>query len=736
MDCASSRTIALAYIESTTASPLMAAANSDAMPVEDEAQETAYTKPERKKDKALVKALIDQIDDINLARYLDDDELDQIGMKVVEEYRIDENSRNDWCQKAEMAMKFAIQDAQPKQYPWPGASSFVFPLITQATIEFAARTSPAIVQGRNVVKGVVWGDDKGTVATQDGKPDGQPITDDNGQPIWKVKPGAKRELADRIGEHMSWQLLVEMPEWEPQTDQLLHQIPVIGGASRKTFWCPTERRNKSLFVSLLNLVWNYHAPSFEAAPRHTEKVLLYPNQITDLERTYDDDNSDDGMFLCLNYGIGGGTEGERFNGVEISSGDGNDPDAPQLFIEQHRRLDLDDDGYPEPYIVTVHLRSSKVVRIVARYDADGIDASDDGKEVYRIKPIEFYTLYPFLPSIDGGSYPMGFGQLLRPLNEGINTTINQLFDAGHLANAGGGFMSDQIGVPSGQTLFQVGKYTRVTTKGQAIRDAVFPIPFPGPNTVLFQILGALISSAKEVAGIGNILAGDAAIANAPPTTVLALIEQGMKFYTAIAKRVFRAMKAETAKLYALNRKHIDKAQEYRIGDECKIIDPDDYRQGGGVEPVADPTMTTDMQRLGRAQIIMSTITEPEVDRKEILTRFYEAANIDRVGELFAPPDSQAIQNQQLAQQFAMAKAQAELGEMRASELKNQTQAFLNMALARKNANASEEAAIDAQLEFMRLHIEALNTANNAALIDHKFQNCSEASHGGGADDCG
>ena len=281
-------------------------------------------------------------------------------------------------------------------------------------------------------------------------------------------------------------------------------------------------------------------------------------------------------------------------------------------------------------------------------------------------------------------------------------------------------MSDQIGIPSGQTLFQVGKYTRVTTKGAAIRDAVFPIPFPGPNVVLFQVLGALTTAAKEVAGIGNILAGDAAIANAPPTTVLALIEQGMKFYTAIAKRVFRAMKAEAAKLYALNRKHIDKAQEYRIGDEGRVIEPDDYRQGGGVEPVADPTMTTDMQKLGRAQILMSTITEPEVDRKEILTRFYEAANIDRVGELFAPPDSQAIQDQQVVKQFAMAKAQAELGELRAKELKDQTQAFLNMALARKNADASSEAWIEAQLNYMRLNIEALNTANKAAEIDHRY----------------
>ena len=73
------------------------------------------------------------------------------------------------------------------------------------------------------------------------------------QPIWLIKPGEKTERAERIGEHMSWQLLEEMPEWEPQTDQLLHQLPIVGGAVRKTYRDMVEDRNSSLFVSLANL---------------------------------------------------------------------------------------------------------------------------------------------------------------------------------------------------------------------------------------------------------------------------------------------------------------------------------------------------------------------------------------------------------------------------------------------------------------------------------------------------
>lgn len=745
----------MSYIESSTASPLskvIAAPSAEedepdaGTPGEGEAEEEEEERraPKEKAPAGSLKAaLVEQIEDINLARNLDEDRLDQIGMDVVREYDIDENSRAGWVLDAKKAMKFAMQRNAPKTSPWPGASNVIFPLISQSAIDFAARTYPAIVQNRSVVKGVVWGSDTGTPVTADGSPDGAPLPSTGAapaapapapatgapapggmtaapgpgqspqEPVWLIAPGDKRRRADKIGEHMSWQLLEQMPEWEPQTDQLLHQIPIAGGMGRKTFYDPVRARNRSLTVSLMNLVWNYHAPSFEDAPRHTEKVLVYPNTITEYER-FEMDERGEGMWLAREYGVGAGAEGSTFNyDEEMEASDSSDPDAPQMFLEQHRMLDLDDDGYAEPYIVTVHQRSSKVVRIVARYDEEGIEASDDGNTITRIKPVDQYTLYPFFPNPDGGSYPIGFGHILRPLNEAINTTLNQMFDAGTLQNAGGGFVSDQLGSPSGQTLFQVGRYVRVNSKGGNIRDAVFPIPFPGPSTTLFQLLGTLVAAGKELASLANVLAGDAAIANAPPTTILALIEQGMKIYTGIHKRIYRAEKSELAKLYRLNRLHLKEIERYQVGDEFREITKEDYRLGGGVEPIADPTMTTDMQKLGRANILMGFNGDPLINQVEIRRRLFEAASFDRIDELFVPPDPSASQMQ-------MAMAQAELGKRRSEELKNQTQAFLNMALARKNTDAKEEGFIEQQLTYLRLSIEAVNSQVKAAAVDHKF----------------
>ena len=655
--------------------------------------------------------LLAQLDVDNLAEDMDDQDLDQLGMLCVREFQMDDLSRSEWLDEAQEAIRFAEQKTRPKSTPWPGASSMIYPLVTKGALDFNARTYPAMIQGRKVVKGVVWGDDDGVPTTVDGKEGGQPIMGAQG-PVWLIPPGERRRIGDRVAEHMSYQLLVEMPEWEPQTDQMLLQMPVVGGAVRKTYYCTADRRNKSLFVSLLNIVWSYTAPSFEAAPRISEKVLLYPTDIIEKERA--------GYFLKQTYGVGGGTDGETFDGKPIGQSDNEDDDAPHLFIEQHRRIDMDGDGYAEPYIVTVHLRSSKVVRIVARYEEDGIEAESDGT-IIRVRPVDYYTLYRFLPNVSGGSYPMGLGHILKALGEGINTALNQMFDAGTLANSMGGFVSDQLAAPSGQTLFQTGKFHRVNTKGGNIRDAVYPLQFPGPSPVLFQLLGLIIDVGKDLAGVGDILAGDAAIANAPPTTIVSLIEQGLTFYTAVVKRVFNAEKAELNKLYRLNRLHITKETKYISGGVSRMITPEDYRFGGGVEPVADPSMTTDMQKLGRAQLIMSTAGDPIINKQEAYRRLFAAAQIDRIDDLFAPPpDPQAAQMQ-------MAMAQAELGKVRAAELKDQTQAFLNMALARKNASAGEEAQLDAQLEFMRLRIEAINSAIHsseaaikAAHVDHKF----------------
>ncbi len=457
---------------------------------------------------------------------ISDEALATLGSKVYQKYDVDYNSCSEWRENMMIARDLAMQKTVAKQYPWPKAANIIFPLMTNASLQFAARAYPAVVQNKSVAKGVIVGRDDGIPMIQNGQPVMNPQT---GQPQWQVQPGSKQLRADRIGEHMSWQLLEEQPEWEPETDMLLHALPIEGCMYRKSFFNPNLGRNQSLTVSALKLVINYKAKSLELAFAATEEVEYSQNEIVEMERA--------GVFQKIEY--------------SVEPDQGLDDEAPVKFLEAHTWADLDDDGYKEPYIITLHKSSRKITRIVARYTMDDIIWNANKKHIAKINPVHYYTQYDFIPNFEGGIYGIGFGQLLRSLNEGINTSLNLMVDSGHLQVVGGGFIGRGISMSSGAVRFMPGEYKQVNATGAILKDSVMPLPFPGPSQVLFNLLGLLIESGKEVASIKDVLTGEQP-ANTPATTTLALIEQGLRAFTAIYKRVHRSLKEELRKLFRLN----------------------------------------------------------------------------------------------------------------------------------------------------------------------------------------
>ena len=632
---------------------------------------------------------------INIAAELEEDVLGEIAQRVDREYEIDSNSRSDWMEKSKKAMDLAMQVSEVKQYPWPKASNIIYPLMTNAAIQFAARAYPAIVSGKEVVRGSVVGPDDGLPAINPQTQ--QPVVDpQSGQPVFAVPPGAKRIRAQKVGEHMSWQLLDEQPEWEEETDKLLHILPIAGCVFRKSYYDASAMRNASILVPATQLVINYYAKSVESAPRLTEEIRLYPIEIEEKVRA--------GVFLDVKYPTGGSEP----QGYAKPPQDSADDDAPQLFLEQHRHWDLDGDGYPEPYVVTVHKGMGKVVRIVARYDSEGVHIDRSTGEILKIEPIHFYTKYDFLPNPEGGIYGMGFGQLLRPINEAINTTLNMMVDAGHLQVVGGGFIGKGLSMHTGAVRFTPGEYKAVNVAGTTVRENIVPLETSGPNTVLFQLLGLLIEGGKEIASVKDILTGEQPNANVPATTTLAIIEQGLKTFTAIYKRVHRALKKELDKLYRLNRIHLPENAGYSRNNEWKNISKRDYMQGNGVEPISDPTMVSDMQKLGRAQFLLTFANDPMFNGMEIRRRVLNAAMIERADDLLVkqmPPNPEAIEK--------AAKLEVSHERVRAEATKDYAQALLFLSQADKLVGDQHLAWIQSQIEVYKARMEALSNGQAA-----------------------
>lgn len=612
--------------------------------------------------------LIANANEVNLCHAIDDAHLARIGQKVVEEYKIDVESRKaaGWEERHKSALKMAMQVKEAKNYPWPKASNVKFPLITVAAIQFAARAYPAIVDGANVVKGKVLG-----------KPDEE-----------------KRERADRIARHMSYQLLDEMPEWEEETDELLHILPITGTVFRKSYFDPSKGRNCSELITADKLVVNYWS---KRDPERMTQVCEYtPREIASKMRA--------GLWTQCDLGR--------------PANAGEDDDAPHKFLEQHRLLDLDDDGYPEPYIVTVHEETTKVVRIYARYDADGIKANQKG-EVYSITPVRYFTRYRFMPAVDGSYYGVGFGTLLEPLNETINSTINQLMDAGHLANTQGGFIGSGVSIKSGSLRFAPGEWKRVeNTSGQALAQNIVPMQVKEPSAVLFQLLGMLVEASKDITATKDILTGDTNQANTPVGTTLALIEQGLKVATAIFKRIHRALKDELACLFRLNKLYLEPEVYFEFQDEEGQVRLDDYQvQDVGVVPVSDPTVMTDMQRLGRAQYLMQ-FRGMGFDDQKIAVRAMEAGGITDIEDLMpkgpAPPPPEVQIEMKKAEQKDRELDQRDI-ELTQKDKLAETQAMSNAANAQKTMTEALLAEPTFQLQIQQFLSQALDNALKHAM---------------------
>lgn len=575
----------------------------DDMTAEDEAPQEVG----RKSDP--VETLQVLMDIPNIADKLDEEELGEYAQKVCREYDIDKESRREsgWEERVGKAVELAMLVAEDKNYPFERAANIKYPLLTTAALQFNARAYPAVVQSNRVVKCTTWGDDQS---------------------------GAKAKRAERVSEHMSYQLLVEQPEWEEDTDRLLVMLPIVGSVFRKVYFDPSLGRNCTRLISADRLVVNYRARSIEDTPRITEELYLYPYEIQERIR--------DGRFIEFDYGAASQEGDDR----EAQSPDG-DEDAPHLFLEQHRLLDLDGDGYPEPYIVTVHKALQKVCRIVANYTPETVTIREDGS-IGAIRKQQYYVKYQFLPSPDGGFYGWGFGWLLKDIGEAVNTTLNQMMDAGHLSTVQGGLVSAQLGIKEKQIRLKPGEWRVVNTNGP-IAQAVMPINYPGPSPVHFNLLDFLLGAGKDVAAIKDVLTGEVKT-NMQPTTVMALIEQGLQVFTSIYKRVHRALKDELKLLAKLNRQNIDSERYAAFFDVAEQQGPDgqpvpppdpknDYNEKDmDILPVSDPNMVSRMQQLAKAEFLMQWAKEnPVANQIEVNQRVLQAAQIDDFEKLIQPP---------------------------------------------------------------------------------------------------
>ena len=571
----------------------------------------------------------------NLVANLDDDDQKLCDMAefVRSGYEADLESVSGWMSSNREWLKLALLMRENKSYPWVNASNVKYPLLSTAAMQFSARAYPTLVPSDNqIVKGRVIGYD----------PD-----------------GTRADRSDRISKHMSYQIMYKIPNWEENMDRLLNLTSIVGVVFKKTYR-DTERNTVcSKLVYPEDLIINYGATSIEDAYRKTEILRYTPKVYKEKVRAgFFRDIGDIGLAPTA----AGVPSEEKPNVYGITQSSTSDESTPHIFLSMHTFYDIDGDDYPEPVEIIMHKESGKIVRAVARFSMEGVTMDAKGKKIVRIDPIEYFTDFPFLPNPDGSIYGLGFGILLGPINEAINSLINQLVDAGTLNNMQSGFIGKGLRLQMKETKFVPGEWKAVNATGDDLKKSIFPLPSKEPSAVLFQLMNLLIQSGNQLASVAEIFVGKMPGQNTPATTTQETVDQAMKVFTAIYKRIYRALLKEFQKVY-----HINRLSPGMVQEEAQILNiqlsASDYDgPEDEIIPAADPagaSSTTQMQQM--AQIGQQLLPMGVINAQEYASRILKYANVPDPEKLVQqppppPPDPKA-QTEQLKQQTMQQKGQ-------------------------------------------------------------------------------
>ena len=547
--------------------------------------------------------------ELNLTGKFSQEDLEAIGEHVWRGYETDERSRKRWLTRTQAAMDLAMQVQKDKSFPWAGCSNVTFPLVTIAALQWHARAYPELISGPDIVKARIIGPD----------PDGK-----------------KRDREERISAHMSYQLLEEDSAWEEQSDRGFLSEAIVGCMFKKSYFSMAQGHNVSELVLAKDLVVDYFAKSVETAERKTHCIPMSRNEIYEkcARGVFRDVRKEDWYLPPPSEAV------DLQQGVKVDVRKGQDrplegdDTTPFMVLEQHVSMDLDGDGYAEPYIITITRDHHVPLRIVTRFEWDHVEFNDRGK-IVQIRGMEYFTKYGFIPSPDGGIYDIGFGILLGPINESVSSSLNQLFDAGTLSTTAGGFLGRGAKFRGGQYTFSPFGWNRVDSTGDDLSKSIFPLPVREPSTVLFQLLTFLVDYANRIAGTVDVMVGENPGQNTPKYNMQTMLQEGQRIYNAIFKRQWRSMKEEFKKLWMLNAVYLSPVPT-PASSGIVISREDYYTNPNAVRPAADPNLVTSELRQQQAMMMkQAAMVTPGYNKDMVERNFLRAIKVEGI-EMFFP----------------------------------------------------------------------------------------------------
>lgn len=549
--------------------------------------------------------------DVNLAANMDAEALDGLARKVIEAYKEDDSSRAEWLDQRAHWIELYYQKDKPKERPWDGSSEESIPLLAEGCNQFHARAFPALFPNNRVFQAI---------------------------PVGEIKDGDE-ERAARITKHLNWQLFVRDRRYKKDKDALLSGLALHGSVFTKTYYDPIKQRPvvKNIRAEDFVVPYGVGPRSIEECARTTEIVWCSKAETEQLAAV--------GFYTQPAEPMVMGETAPTTQAQDNVSGI-HDPGpskgnaTPCKLLVHDCFYDLDEDGQPEPYTITVCEQSKKVLRLTARYTMDP-------RSGLRL-PTNCYTHYVYMPNPDG-FYGLGLGHLLSSPNTSVNKLLRMFTDAGELATIGNmsGFVSDQLDLPGKEIEFQLGQFRKVRNTTNDLKASIYQMQFPGPARPIYEVMSLLLARGDRLGTVTEALTGQTESVM-QPTTVMALIEQGLTQFSTVFARVIDAINDEVAKIAELNAAYLSPIEYFTVLDlDGRYVKGEiarsDYTSDMQVTIVADPKMATEQQKLAKAQAEYQWgMTNPLVMQNPIAfynlsRRYLEALGSRNIGEILPPP---------------------------------------------------------------------------------------------------
>lgn len=247
--------------------------------------------------------------------------------------------------------------------------------------------------------------------------------------------------------------------------------------------------------------------------------------------------------------------------------------------------------------------------------------------------------YHFVPSF--GFYSMGFLHLLGNLQLTLTSCLRSLVDAGQFANLQGGFKLKGVRIVDNGEPISPGQFKDIESTMGDINKSIMPLPFKGADQTLYQMLQFIDGKGQQFADSTEQVVADSSNYG-PVGTTLALLDASTKFFSAVHKRLHKALKTELRIIADINSETLSSDTDYNVEGEEPRIRRSDYHRTVGIIPVSDPNISSSAHRFAKAQTLhqIALQSPKEHNMKEVLRHVYVNMNYDDVDKFLVEDEDE------------------------------------------------------------------------------------------------